>query len=317
MKCFSKPNAETLPRLPSPATQAVGGQASPLPTREGIICVRVLFILFIFTALFGFSQKTEAQTQTLNCCVKKQTREDFITHEQKPIGEPACRLNDSSQGTQPCAGQEKCGFDRGSGGLKVCTEELSVPCTNEPNACRGVLESTLVGCTTKDHPDCDKAPASCLWFGNSCRSLYDQRVCPEIRDSAVCGKFQACGWENNQCVTGLQSAINSRYDTSKQGRGEFLEPCAITGSCRDTNDILRLLLNIVSYAMKFIGVLAFVMFVAGGVVMVASFGNPEQFKKGQQMLVYAIIGIVVSLSAVLIVKFVLDAIGVTGGFRVI
>jgi len=293
----------------------------PSPNRRRGIdrpVLATLFAFIIFAILFGFSSAAQAQQM---CCIKTETFEDPITRQIKLSDEePTCRLDDPSQGTQPCAG-DTFRFDRARGGQKVESSEVSKACTEYPNPCRQIFEATLANCPSKstsptasDTDKCDKTP-SCQAFNSKCYSVYDKNVCPEIRDSTICGKFQACKWENNSCVTLLQSAISSQYDLSKEGRGAFLEPCAITGSCRNTNDILKLLLNIVDYAMKLIGVLAFVMFIAGGAIMITSFGNPEQFKKGQQMLLYAIIGIIVSVSAVLIVKFVLDAIGVERAFR--
>ena len=293
--------------VPHPALSLKGEEIDLAP--PAFVAFSVLLVL-----VSSFVHADAAQAQTINCCLRTtvQTYADpsIECHKQ---GDPKCTGSEPKQCPQI-----------GLLGEELCTEikEEIIACETHEK-CRGVLESTLADCPNKPvvaqpnlpNVQCDKTP-SCTVFNNQCYSVYDKNVCSDIRDPGICGNFQACRWENNKCVTLLQSAISSQYDLTEQGRGKFLEPCAIDGSCRNTNDILKLLLNITDYAMKLIGVLAFVMFIAGGVIMITSFGKEEQFKKGQQMLVYAIIGIIVSVSAVLIVKFVLDAIGVEKAFRV-
>ncbi len=55
----------------------------------------------------------------------------------------------------------------------------------------------------------------------------------------------------------------------------------------------------------FTGVLAFVLFVYGGFTWITSAGNPERIKKGQQILIWAIIGVVVTFSSYIILSMVI------------
>ena len=64
-----------------------------------------------------------------------------------------------------------------------------------------------------------------------------------------------------------------------------------------------------------VGAMAFVMFVIGGFTMIFSMGNAERVKKGRDILVAAVVGMIIVFSAYLIVKFLLDALNVGGGFR--
>ena len=52
----------------------------------------------------------------------------------------------------------------------------------------------------------------------------------------------------------------------------------------------------------------------GGLFMIVSFGNAERFKKGQQILVAAVIGMIISFSAFLLVNYILEALNVSDYF---
>lgn len=123
-----------------------------------------------------------------------------------------------------------------------------------------------------------------------------------------------------------QQGTNCRLDESKvdcapgQGAPESyqgpLPDCAFSRTgCRSVDSFVVLAINIGKIIFSFLGSIAFVMFIYGGVVMVASFGNPEKFKQGQQILGAAVIGVIIALSAYLAVDFVLDTLGVQDSFR--
>jgi hypothetical protein len=68
-------------------------------------------------------------------------------------------------------------------------------------------------------------------------------------------------------------------------------------------DKVQVILTIV---FSIIGALSVLMFVAGGVRYVTSQGDPQQMGKAKGTLIYALVGLLVSISAVSIVTFVLD-----------
>ena len=109
--------------------------------------------------------------------------------------------------------------------------------------------------------------------------------------------------------------INSYVPT--EPNNSPLPPCAYTGSCRNVNDLLQLLVNAGKFALGLVGSVALVFFVYGGFTMVMSMGSPEKVKKGRDILVAAVIGIIIAFSAYAIVNFVLDALGVSSDFRVV
>ena len=49
--------------------------------------------------------------------------------------------------------------------------------------------------------------------------------------------------------------------------------------------------------------------------MVLSFGNEDKIKSGKATLVAAVVGLVIALSAYLLIDFVLDTLGVVDSFR--
>ena len=83
------------------------------------------------------------------------------------------------------------------------------------------------------------------------------------------------------------------------------------------SDIIGVALKAVDLVFKYVGAIAFIFFVYGGFTMILSFGNSEKFKKGQQVLVAAVIGLIIVFGAYLMVSFILDALGVAEEFKVI
>ncbi len=59
----------------------------------------------------------------------------------------------------------------------------------------------------------------------------------------------------------------------------------------------------------FAGAAALIMFVIGGIQMIIAAGNSENFKKGQQTLTNALIGLAVIFCSYMIINFVLTTVG--------
>jgi hypothetical protein len=80
-------------------------------------------------------------------------------------------------------------------------------------------------------------------------------------------------------------------------------PCTLT-------DFFILLNNIYSFVVNIIAApLATIALIIGGVMMLTSGGNPSQFGKGRQILIYAIIGLCLAFGSMLIIKTLLLAMG--------
>lgn len=187
-------------------------------------------------------------------------------------------------------------------------------CATEPK-CRNQsqISQLIVNCRQFDVNLSQCPSGACFIANQKCLHQQDGGICGDLRAKVDCDKSKACHWQNNQCLTSLEAGLSSQYDT--ENTGGLLPPCAVDGTCRDTDDLLKLALNYTKRAFSFLGVAAFVMFVYGGFVMVTSFGNPEKFKQGRGVLIAAIVGIIITMSAYLLINFVLASLGVGSEFR--
>ena len=75
--------------------------------------------------------------------------------------------------------------------------------------------------------------------------------------------------------------------------------------------MLQLLVNFANGLLVIIGSFAFAFFIYGGFTIITSFGNPEGTRKGYQIILAAVVGMAISLSAYILVEFLLDAVGVS------
>jgi hypothetical protein len=109
----------------------------------------------------------------------------------------------------------------------------------------------------------------------------------------------------------------------KTGIAGILPDCAFYAyGCGDGGNanidiFIKLAINIGKVIFSMIGTVAFVMFVYGGFTMILAFGSSDKFKKGQGILVAAVIGMMISFSAYLIVQFILNALNVGADFKIL
>ena len=103
---------------------------------------------------------------------------------------------------------------------------------------------------------------------------------------------------------------------------KLIPPCALTNNvageyCNDVSDLVLLAIRVGEFLFSIIGGLAFAMFIYGGFKMILSFGSPEKFKEGKNVMVAAVVGLAIAFGAYLMIDFILDALSVTGDFRVV
>ncbi|PIT86150.1 MAG: hypothetical protein COU33_04750 [Candidatus Magasanikbacteria bacterium CG10_big_fil_rev_8_21_14_0_10_43_6] len=199
-------------------------------------------------------------------------------------------------------------------------EELLASCNQAFTSCMSVNDNA--GNFSDAENDCRKkravynngacaSPATigsnaCIDFYNSCLkdAEWDQQAIAEALGSAGEAGGTAGGYPVRMTIEEY-----NKLNTP-------IPYCAFTyEGCRDADDLVTLMVNIGKMIFSVIGMLAFVMFIYGGFTMILAMGNPEKFKKGMQILVAAVVGIVISLSAYLLINFILDALGVGAGFR--
>lgn len=97
---------------------------------------------------------------------------------------------------------------------------------------------------------------------------------------------------------------------------QIVNPLCAGTTCdpKTTPDIYdpRIILgNIIKAAMGFIGAVALVLFMYGGLTIMISRGSSESIKKGRSIMVWAAIGIIVIFSSYSIVSFVISKIPTT------
>lgn len=158
--------------------------------------------------------------------------------------------------------------------------------------------------------------------------------CKKVENLETCKTMcenEYCEWKN-QCVskpvadtTAPAEPTVSTFDYNKgYFEGQYpvpknytgaLPPCAFSGTCRDVNDLVSLIIRWASGFFAILGTFAFAFFIYGGFVIMLSLGNAEKVKKGQQTLVAAVIGLFIAFSAYLAIDFMLDALNVSDVFR--
>ncbi len=70
------------------------------------------------------------------------------------------------------------------------------------------------------------------------------------------------------------------------------------------SDITASLASIIQFALSFVGVLFLIMLIWGGTVWMTAAGNQENIKKARGIVVAAVIGLVITLSAYAITQFI-------------
>lgn len=84
-------------------------------------------------------------------------------------------------------------------------------------------------------------------------------------------------------------------------------PALIAGRTGGATDLKQLVLTIVNYFLGFLGILAVIMVIFGGVTYVSSAGNDDAVGKAKKIIMYALIGIIIILISFVVVNAVLGA----------
>ncbi len=79
--------------------------------------------------------------------------------------------------------------------------------------------------------------------------------------------------------------------------------CGANGEQCSLNAFLRLGLSVSQYILGIVGALTLLMFIVGGVVLMLSGGSADKVKKGKDILIGSVIGLVIVFSSYLIIQF--------------
>ena len=90
--------------------------------------------------------------------------------------------------------------------------------------------------------------------------------------------------------------------------------CACCGDCT-LNDLLYIGVSVAELILKYLGVIALALFVLGGIIWITSGGSKEKVKKGVAIIKGAIIGMIIVITAFLVVKVIMeDVLKVDSGY---
>lgn len=138
----------------------------------------------------------------------------------------------------------------------------------------------------------------------------DRADCQQQAESA----FNTCIKSCVDCTGGDGAVLPQRG--KPEGYTGPIPDCAFTyEGCRDVNNLLELLIKVGQAIFGIIGSIAFLMFIYGGFTIILAQGSAEKFKKGYGIVFAAVIGLLVSFAAYIIVDLVLEALNVSSTFR--
>lgn len=123
--------------------------------------------------------------------------------------------------------------------------------------------------------------------------------------------FFSAGQALTQGIQGSSEATVSKFipDCALQNPG----PGVNEGECRSVSIFVTMLILIANYLFSIVGALALLFFIYGGFTLILSRGSADQTKKGKDILVAAIVGLIIVFGAYMLVRFLGTAVGLKGG----
>jgi hypothetical protein len=140
---------------------------------------------------------------------------------------------------------------------------------------------------------------------------FDGKSCVNKKDGVTSDGTSGPGLSGMQYNPEYFKKINPK----PEGYVGALPDCAFSGTCRDANDLVQLIINFGQGMFAILGTFAFVFFVYGGFTIILSMGNAEKVNKGKQILGAAVVGLVVAFCAYLLIDFMLEALQVKDTFK--
>jgi len=85
--------------------------------------------------------------------------------------------------------------------------------------------------------------------------------------------------------------------------------CMKNGDCK-LNDFTLIAINISKIILGLVGSLSLLAFVAGGLMMMLSAGNPEWVTRGKQTIIGAVVGLAIVFTSFMIIQLVFTSLGI-------
>lgn len=102
-----------------------------------------------------------------------------------------------------------------------------------------------------------------------------------------------------------------------QESGTATRPSDYTGSNSGNyslNDMTGVIIKVANLILGLVGSLALLAFVAGGLMMMLSAGNPEWVTRGKQTLIGATVGLAIVFTSYMIIQLVFTSLGISGSW---
>jgi len=158
----------------------------------------------------------------------------------------------------------------------------------------------------KDNEECMdlcKIDKSLTFRSDHCKYLSDvtESICKNKQKEFLKGEIS----DSSEATTETEGGKNIEIDpfAGVKGIDEYKQ--------LEVTSIPDLMGNLIKTALGFIGSIALVMFVFGGLLWMTAMGNSEQQKKAMNMILWSSLGVLVILSSYVIVSFVLRAFGIS------
>ena len=87
--------------------------------------------------------------------------------------------------------------------------------------------------------------------------------------------------------------------------------------CRSISIFVTVLINAANYLFTIVGALALLFFIYGGFTLILSRGSTDQVKKGKDIMVAAIVGLIIVFGAYMLVRFLGEAVGLKGDYTLL
>jgi len=85
--------------------------------------------------------------------------------------------------------------------------------------------------------------------------------------------------------------------------------CQSDGTC-ELNDFVRVFSFYYERVLGFVGSIALLMFIYGGIMFLVSSGSSEKVTQAKQIIIGAVIGLIIVFASYTIIQFVFDALGI-------
>jgi len=153
----------------------------------------------------------------------------------------------------------------------------------------------------------DVFKGSCFFYPESSAADRGERAC---NDQIT--KWQA---DKGKTVAAAETFTSSFRGVSSKLIPQCLLENELSKECRDVSIFVYFLIQLARYLFGIIGALALVMFVYGGFTLILSQGSSEKVKKGTEIIVAAVIGLVIMFGAYMLVSFLGEAVNIQSQFK--